>query len=194
MELAIQWYYVARWSELWHEVRDHVRSIRIEGYHPLKRTSDPEGVLRAWPDGIDSFQGLQHLQMTFEQVQPHTGQDVIDLAHLAYIPHVSLRSKGDLSVRISRGNWKILDIQSFGAFNVAIDNAEAFIEGVSDFFFIFPSDKRPKHLIEKLRKARADLGTTLYESHHRNSGKLHPPLAMLSNREQVDSKPDSGAS
>ena len=193
LELAIQWYYVTRWSKLWHKVQDHVRRIKIDGYSPLTCTYDREGVLRAWPDGITSFWGLQYLQMTYKEVQPHPGKAVVDLARLAYIPHVSLRSKGDLSVRISSGSWRVLDIQSLGTFNVAIDNAEAFIKSTDAFYFVFPSNRRPEHLSEKLGKVGADVGIKLYECHHRYSGKLHPPLTMLSNQERVDSKPDHGA-
>ena len=199
LELTIQYEYVTSWSKQWHQVQDHARCIKIEEYKSsIFKTK--ERVLMAWPKGIDSFHGLQYLQMTYELVQPRSGDAVIDLACLAYIPHVSLRSKSDLSVRISSGSWKVLDIQSQGAFNIAIDNAEVFIKSTNAFYFIFPSNRKPENVIEKLGKAGADIFLgSLYECQdkcigrrNRHKGDRDVPLTMLSNQELKHRKANNG--
>ena len=44
---------------------------------------------------------------------------ILDLAYFARIPHVSLRSEGVLTLKISKGTWKVLNLQSMRAFSVA---------------------------------------------------------------------------
>ena len=114
---------------------------------------------------------------------------MLDLAHLAYIPQVSLRNEGGLTIKISRGGWQLLDIQTMFAFNVAITDVVAFMKSTKAFYFTFPCNDEWSHgLMEELEKARAKIGTPLFK-YHDNCSPIRghhsftptPPLMELSN-------------
>ncbi len=157
--------HVAAWSKLWPQVQGHVQSITVEGHPYLSGANLPAGRLHGWPEGLDAFHGLQVLQMYRQQFRPFSNKGPLDLAHLAYIPHVSLHCKGDHDVKISRGSWKVLKLQSMKAFDLAISDPTTFMEGTGLFSFVFPCKSRPHALIEKLEETGAKIGDTLYEYH-----------------------------
>ena len=154
---------VAAWSKLWPRIKDHVCSITVGGepYHATRVYSYL--VLYVWPEGIEAFRGLKFLQMHCEAILPHKRDGALDLDHLAYIPHVSLRSKGKLDVKISAGSWNLLDLQSIGSLNVAINNVEAFLKGTRAFHFVYASRRKPQDLIQTLTNAAGAIGKALYE-------------------------------
>ena len=149
---------LAAWSKLQHEVQDHVLYMDI--FMPSTV------VLKAWPQGIGAFRNIKFLQIDSFNVGPSADDGILDLAHFAYIPYVSL-SCYRLSIRISTGYWKILDIHS-GTFSVAFDDVKAFMKSIGAFSFKFASKDRPEDLIKKLKQAEADTGIALYE-HLRSS-------------------------
>ena len=163
LELAMTFDQIAAWSKLWPQIREHVRCISVEGYRHLSGFSFcSAGVLQEWPEGIDAFHGLQYLEIICDEVWP--SDDELDLACLAYIPHVSLRSKGGLTLKISTGGWKVLEVQTLLACDVSISDAEAFLRSTGKFYFMFPfEERRPGELVEQLRTAEAKTGIPLYE-------------------------------
>ena len=146
---------LAAWSRLQHQVRDQVFYMDV-GAYSIK-------VQQAWPQGIEAFRNLQFLQISIWEVWPCAGDDILDLSHFAYIPHVSLETYLRLHVKISVGNWKVLELQSSHTFNVIIPDAKAFMTRIGGFCFKFDREERPEDLIDKLGKAAVDTGTVLYE-------------------------------
>ena len=160
---------VAAWSRLQHQVRGRVLYLDVHDYATKG--------LQAWPQGIEAFHNVQFLRLTCLDVWPCAGDDTLDLAHFADIPHVKLCAERKLHVKISVDSWKILEVQSSSTFSVAIPDVTAFLKGIGAFYFKFKSEERPEDLINKLKKAGAETGTALYE-HVRNS---RAPLVVLSN-------------
>ena len=183
VELSASFDKLAAWSEMQHQVQDHVLCMSLYGFH---------GVLQAWPQGIQAFRNLQFLQVNCFAVWPSAADDILDLADFAYIPHVSLRTLRSLSVRVSSGSWKILDLQSSRMLRVAFDDVKAFVKSIGAFYFQFKTDQeRPEGLISKLEEAGADTGTVLYE----HLDKPGSPWVVLSNTRPLpgNAKPSSEA-
>ena len=183
---------VAAWSKLWPQVQNHVHNIKVEGHPYLSTGVVPARRLHGWPKGLDAFHGLQVLRMYCEEFKPRWNEKTLDLAHLAYIPHVSLHSKGDLNVKISKGSWKVLELQSMRAFDVAINDPTAFMECTGFFSFVFSCKNRPHALIEELERTGAEIGGSLYEYHDKcnskrtdDSKERDSRLVELSNRVSV---------
>ena len=187
LEPAMKLDHMAAWSKLWPQIQEHVRFISVEGYRHLSGSPFcSAGDLYVWPEGIDAFHGLQYLQINCYDVWP--SDDELDLAHLAYIPCVSLRAEGGLTLEISAGSWKVLEIQTMFACDVLISDAEAFLKSIGAFYFMFPFDeRRPCDLIEQLRTAEANTGVPLYEYRgasapmQRDHDECELPLVELSN-------------
>ena len=161
LALTISTSLIAGWSKLWHQAQNHVRYITNKthtwvggGY----MCTHKEHLQEVWPLGIDAFHGLQYLQISCNIMMIWEGYEGLDLAHLAYIPYLSIESSADLIVKVSAGSWKVLDIKSAGHFCVTIDDSQTFLEN-ADVFYLHVSNKyRPDDLIEKLRKAGDDMG------------------------------------
>ena len=188
-ELTIAPDQIRAWSKLWPKIQHHVRYISIEGYRHLTRSAFySAGPLHAWPEGIDAFHGLQFLQIDCGPVWPSGGVQVLELGHLAYIPHVSLRCQGSVELNIATGSWKVLEIQTLIWFAVAIADVETFVKGVGVFSFTFPSNKEPSELLRELREASAVLEMPLYEYHSNftpmREYESYEYLTELSNHEQ----------
>ena len=115
----------------------------------------------AWPQGIDAFHGLQFLQINAGPVWPSGGIEVLELDHLAFIPHVSLRCQGSVEVNIATGSWKVLEIQTVVDCVVAIADVETFLKSVGMYSFTFPSNNEPTELIRQLREAGAEMGIAI---------------------------------
>ena len=164
---------VAGWSKLQRQVRDRVLYMDIWA-------RELEG-LQAWPPGIAAFHGIQFLHIECDDIQASTGDDMLDLAHLASIPHVSLRGR-NIGIKVSTGSWKLLELHSRGIFNVAFTDIKTFMKSMGAFYFKFDEEERPEDLIKKLEKAGADTGTVLHE----HPDTLDQQLVVLSN-----TKPDS---
>ena len=167
LELTTLPEYITGWSKLWHRVQANVHSITIERYPDSWLFS-----LHEWPEGIDAFHGLQFLQLNCGAVGRHwgAGREALDLAHIAYIPHVSLWCKSSVSLKISKGSWKVLEVFCRGFFSIPIDDATAFMEGTNTFSFTFNSalsggiiGKKMVKLIKELKEAGAKTGKPLYE-------------------------------
>ena len=188
-ELTINLGHVTAWSKLWPQLQNSVHSMRVEGYPYLSGRTLPAARLQGWPEGLDAFHGLQVLHMFCREFRPYWSEGSLDLAHLAYIPHVSLHCKGDLDVKISKGTWKILKLQSTKAFALAISDPTAFMAGTEFFSFVFSCKNRPHAVIEELEKVGDETGATLYEYHdkchskHVTSKKHDFHLVKFSNRE-----------
>ena len=132
LELTMLPDHVEAWSKLWHQVRAHVRFITVEGYpcsSPIR--------LHEWPQGIDALRGLQFLQLNCSSVISGYQEPDIDLAHIAYVPHVSLYSEDCMFIKISKGTWRVLELECAGYCMIAIDDANAFLKGTKIFCFIF---------------------------------------------------------
>ena len=187
IDLYIQVGQCAAWSRLWHGVQSCGRCLTI-GHDPQLNSSRappcgggcPE-VLRTWPEGIEAFQGLNFLDMTCETLRP-LGEDTLDLAHLAFIPHVRLRSNYGLFLRISKGCWNVLDIDSAGAFHLAIDNVQAFVRSTGSYLFSNNALLRQTDLVEKLESAHTGLQTQLYKD-SKISPMYNHRITRLSNHE-----------
>ena len=134
---------VAAWSRLQHQVRERVLYMDVYAYS--------RKVLQAWPRNIEAFRDVQFLQISCYSVWPCAGDETLDLAHFAAIPHVKLCALR-MHVKISVGSWKILEIQSSSTFSVAIPDVTAFLKGIGAFYFKFKSEERPEDLIDKLKK------------------------------------------
>ncbi len=73
-------------------------------------------------------------------------------------------------VKISKGTWRVLELECAGHCCIDIDDANAFMEGTNTFCFIFNSAQTQSWLsmsglIGKLKRAGADTGKPLYEYH-----------------------------
>ena len=153
---------IAAWSKMWCQVQAHVQSITVQGYpnsRPVK--------LREWPRGIDALHGLQFLQLICTSVIGWGLGPDMDLADIAFVPHVSLYSEGRMFLKISKGTWRVLELECAGYCRVDIDDAKAFMEGTDTFSFIFNNSHLTPYgamggLITELQKARADMGMKLY--------------------------------
>ena len=111
---------------------------------------------------MGAFRGLRFLDVDCWEICPYPENDVLELACLAYTPWVSVYSTRHLSVTISTGSWKHLDLWSRdGAFLVAINDTQAFMRNTGEFSFTFPKRFKPDDLIEKLEKAGTSLGVSL---------------------------------
>lgn len=163
LELVLFNHQIAAWSKLWPQVQHHVCCIEVGGDSYLTSCADSALQLGAWPEAIGTFHGLQFLQIICREVSPYLGQGVLDLALVAYIPHVSLRSEGDLHVVVSAGSWDLLDLQSKGAFDVVIVDAEAFMKSTCAFYFTYTRKERPQDLIQMMWEAAIATGNALYE-------------------------------
>ncbi len=181
------------WSKLWQQVHNRVHFLTVTGFHSITRGGICSEVVQAWPEGIDAFHGLQCLELDFSNLWPCSAalDDLLDIAILAYIPQVSLRSMHDLHIKISRGSWKILDLESKGTLIVLFGDAEAFWTSTSAFYFRYNIDGRPSDLTGEMTKAGAATGTTLYEYRNSNDEPLcdesdgyNPPLVHSSNQKE----------
>ena len=163
-KLQINIYHVTAWSKLWPQVQNHVHSITIEGWSFRSNHRRASAGLRGWPEGLDSFRGLQVLRAYCDQILPYMDEG-LDLAHLAYIPHVALHSNTNLNVKISTGSWKVLELQSKKRFSVALTDAHAFMKSTGTFHFVFRRKYKPEPLIEEIQRARTGTGKPIYENH-----------------------------
>ncbi len=162
VELTVSPAQIHAWSKVWPQVQHHVRCISIGGYRYLaRRAFNSAGALHAWPQGIDAFHGLQFLQINAGPVWPSGGIEVLELDHLAFIPHVSLRCQGSVEVNIATGSWKVLEIQTVVDCVVAIADVETFLKSVGMYSFTFPSNNEPTELIRQLREAGAGMGNAI---------------------------------
>ena len=144
--------------------------------------------LSGWPQGIDAFDGLQFLQLNCGEVHDEFkgcdfDYDALDLAHVAYIPHVSLWCKGATILKISKGSWKVLEVYGAGIGEFGLGDAKAFVEGTNTFSFTFNSllRHRPQEeaskFSEELKKAGAEIGERLYEYYDTyEHGNMDSPL------------------
>ena len=193
------------WNRLWDfgKVQNHVRCITVEGYPRFSQRAQPARQLNAWPLDIAAFGGLQFLQLSCEGMSGNVGKrQVLDLAHLAYIPYVSIRSTGHLRIRISAGSWKVLEIKGEGAFSVHLDNATAFLDDVVTFYFMYPAvdytevfPTSPRDLSEELKHAGAMLGKPVHEYYDISrfgDQSYELPMKILSNCPQDCSIEDNG--
>ena len=175
---------LAAWINLRQQWRDCLYLMNVD--------SRSGRVLRAWPKGIAAFLSLQFLQLMCDNMVPSTSDNILDLAHFAHIPHVSLNSMHRLTAKISTGSWKVLELKSRRAFSVAIRDVEAFIKSTGVFFFEFPSasGKKPHNLIERVKRSGTDIGKNIFE--YRDEGKSlrsrveaaannNEPMLILSN-------------
>ena len=165
LELTTLPEYIRTWSKRWHQIQAHVHSITIERYPDSWLFS-----LREWPEGLDAFHGLQFLQLNCGEVAVDwmNGRDALDLAHIAYIPHVSFWCKGNMSLEISKGGWKVLEVFCGGLFSICMKDAKTFMEETDTFSFTFDSAlrrcPRPEAatFIKKLEDAGVVTGNPLY--------------------------------
>ena len=163
VELTLASEQILGWSQLWPQLQSHVSYISIEGFPGLlHRKFNSAGRLRAWPEGIGAFGGLQFLQIDCGEVGANAADDRLDLGHLAYVPHVSLRSQGSVRVSIPPCSWKVLQIETIGQLDVAIADAETFLRRIGTFSFTFPCDKKPHDLIDVLEVAEYEKRVALY--------------------------------
>ncbi len=170
---------VAMWSKLWHtvyKIKYHVHCIKIGGPRRFAHHAQPADVLATWPKEIRDFHFLQFLQVTCEGAGLHMWRPpnkILDLAHVAQIPHVSIQSTGDMFVKIPEGSWKVLELKSARVMHVDVQDPMGFVMCTELFSFTFPADARPSYDIEKLEKALkeaqrntgAEIPRKLYEYH-----------------------------
>ncbi len=168
LEVTILPEHIGNWSKLWHQIQPHVDSITIERCPDSWLFS-----LSGWPQGIDAFHGLQFLQLNCGEVHEEavdwdSDRDALDLACVAYIPHVSLWCKGSMILKISKGSWRVVEVYCGGFFSMHIDDAKAFMEGTTTFSFTFNSalsrdilGLEVATLIKELREAGVDTGIYL---------------------------------
>ena len=162
IELIVSCDQLTAWSRLQHQVRNQVLCMAVGAAPSIE-------VQHAWPQGLEAFRNLQFLKVTVWDFWPYghacADDDILDLSHFAYIPHLSLKSLSRLHVKISVGSWKVLQLESTRAFNVVIPDAKAFMKGIGGFCFKFEREERPEDLINKLGKAGMETGAVLYEHH-----------------------------
>ena len=164
---------VRAWVKLRHQLQNCRHDISIEAWST--------GWLRAWAKGLDALPSLQFLEVNCLNVRPSGNHDIIDLADFAYIPHVSLRWRGNTTIKLSKGSWKILVLQSVSAFNVIFCDVEAFMRSTGLFFFKFPSKKKPIDLFMKMRTAGSKIKIPLHEYIHTYPNTESSPVKVLSN-------------
>ncbi len=185
---------ITGWGRLWPQTKNNVSYISVEGFPGLlRRKFNSAGRLHAWPEGIDAFSGLQFLQIDCGEVGADAADGKPDLGHLAHIPHVSLRSQGSVRVSIPPCSWKVLQIETIGVLDVAIDNAVTFMRSIGMFSFIFSCDKETStetpDLDEMLWEARHETKLPLCEFCGRRSSPMHEHpgkewVVVLSNHER----------
>ncbi len=202
LELTIRPQQIASWSKLWDKMKDHVPCLKIEGYRQCARHVQPAAVLATWPKEVRDFRGLQFLQVTCEgagSLMQCPSDNILDLAHVAHIPHVSIHSEGDMFVKISEGSWEFLDLKSARVMHIDVQDPMGFLMCTEVFSFTFPADARPSYLIQKLeiavKEVRRDSGTEiprkLYEYHDSpsllcNKHGNEPSLVEFTNRQWED--------
>ena len=180
---------VASWRKLCLQVQALVISITIEGFPYSLPIS-----LQGWPLGIDAFHGVQFLRLNCATMASRRG-GALDLALIAYIPHVSLYSTDQLIVRISKGSckWKVLEIKSEGVFSVLVEDATSFLRAIGVFYFKYPvmdyselpkALRNPAGLSKQLRKAGEVIEKPVLEYNDASrlgDGSFEPPMMVLSN-------------
>ncbi len=205
LELTISPAQVLPWSKKWQMIRDRVQCISVGGYPDFSHHAQPAGLLTVWPPGIAEFHGLQFLQLFCDGMGECDGEP-LDLAQLSYIPHVSLRGKDHLNVKIAKGScsWKVLEIKGEGVFSVLVEDAKSFLRDIGVFYFKYPvmeypewseNLKKPWDLSHELKRAGEELNLPVHkysDTSRLGDESLEPPMDVMSNRQRGCSIENNG--